>query len=164
MYTIEISLPPMFRDPGILHRVLDRAAERLITTMVTEMEREVAMRAPRGATGMLQQSMAGEVRGRGLAIRGVVGSSLFYAPVVELGRNPGRFPPPGPIQLWVQRKLGISGKEVRSVAYLVARKIARHGTEPQRVIERALEENRQRLQAWADHEAEHIAAELERGS
>jgi hypothetical protein len=46
---------------------------------------------------------------------------------MERGRKPGKFPPPGPIRRWVQRKLGITGKAVKSVAFLVARKIATLG-------------------------------------
>ena len=45
------------------------------------------------------------------------------------GRKPGRQPPSSALEEWVSKKLGVSGKRLKSVAFLVARKIGREGTQ-----------------------------------
>lgn len=81
-------------------------------------------------TGQLRQSITGEVTGTPVSLKGVVTSPLqpHYAPDVEYGRKPGKMPPVGPIELWARRKLGLSGKELESAAFLIARAIGRRGT------------------------------------
>lgn len=59
---------------------------------------------------------------------GVVGSSANYIEWVERGRRPGKFPPIDAITLWVRRKLKVDPKLLKSVGFLVARKIAKKGT------------------------------------
>jgi hypothetical protein len=57
---------------------------------------------------------------------------LGYSPPIEQlekGRPPGKFAPVEPIREWVRTKLGISDeKEIKSVGFLVNRKIAFEGT------------------------------------
>ena len=53
---------------------------------------------------------------------------LRYIGALDEGRSPGRFPPVDAIRDWVARKLGISGNENNSIAYLIGRKIANEGT------------------------------------
>lgn len=45
------------------------------------------------------------------------------------GRSKGKQPPSKALESWVSKVLGVSGKEVQRVAFLVARKIAKQGTE-----------------------------------
>lgn len=64
-----------------------------------------------------------------------------YAGVIEEGRRPGRFPPVDVMQRWVQRRLGgrgLSRGDVKSVAFLVSRKIAREGIPGKYVLRDAL--------------------------
>lgn len=95
-------------------------------------QRMVVAGTPRGASqgaAGLRGSIFTELRGRPGMRSQVVASSVFYAPIVERGRRPGKMPPPKALLLWVVRKLGIADKkEARSVAFLVARKIGRIGT------------------------------------
>ena len=66
----------------------------------------------------------------GRRILGVVGTPIRYAWPVELGRRPGgRMPPVEPIADWAVAQLGIEREEARGVAFAIARKIAREGTE-----------------------------------
>ena len=59
---------------------------------------------------------------------GAVGPSSVYWPIIEQGRRAGSFPPVDAIRLWVKRKLGINEeRQMKQVAYLVGRKIARLG-------------------------------------
>jgi hypothetical protein len=77
--------------------------------------------------GTLSASVYGRVVDLWPVIEGHLGSPLPYALPVELGSKP-HWPPRAPIQAWVHRKFGLSGKEMISVAFLVARAISRRGT------------------------------------
>jgi len=58
-----------------------------------------------------------------------------YASVIEYGRRPGARPPPSAALVpWVRDKLGYRGKQARSVAFLVARKIGERGIPARKVI------------------------------
>lgn len=107
-------LDPGVRD-GVMHGAMSETTHYL--------EGEVAGRAPVDL-GLLRGSIASDVRGRGLGLRGEVFSNRDYAPAVERGRRPGRgFPPREPIERWAARNLGDA-----SLWFVVARKIARQGT------------------------------------
>lgn len=133
-YRLTLSMHGLiFRTPEALALAAQQVRGTL-TAIVQDLEREVKIRArqrPDGRDGRfmghLEGSIAGEVRGQGLELTGVVNSPMPYAPVVELGRRPGKFPPLGPIQLWVRRKLNVPESRVRGVAFLIARKIAAQG-------------------------------------
>lgn len=45
------------------------------------------------------------------------------------GRSPGKRPPISPLQQWVSNKLGISGEEGRGIAFAIATKIEKEGTD-----------------------------------
>ena len=111
---------------------MEKQADDVVGAKLTEIglifERAVKEETPLGATKLLRGSIFSEPRGT--PVREVlIGSPLIYAPIQERGRQPGRFPPSGPIMLWVKRKLGVANpKEIKAVAFLVARKIARKGT------------------------------------
>jgi hypothetical protein len=55
-------------------------------------------------------------------------TGLRYIGALDKGRRPGRFPPVDAIRDWVAQKLGISGNDQNSIAYLIGRKIANEGT------------------------------------
>lgn len=61
------------------------------------------------------------------------GKGLIYAEhyteYLTKGRKPGRKPPINPIEEWVKVKLNKSGKEALNIAWAVAIKIGREGTE-----------------------------------
>lgn len=77
--------------------------------------------------GILRASVFGRVVDQWPRVQGVLGSPLVYAAPVEAGSRP-HWPPSAPIQAWVHRKFGLSGKEMIRVAFLVARAISRRGT------------------------------------
>lgn len=60
----------------------------------------------------------------------VSSGDIPYAPVIEYGRKPGKFPPVDVIKKWVIRVLQVPDEEVDSVAFLVGRSIAKHGFAP----------------------------------
>lgn len=80
-------------------------------------------------SGAYVGSLATEVRGTALNLRGTLAPSVAHGYYVEHGRRPGKFPYLPAIEMWVRRKLGKSDeKEVRAVTFLVGRAIADHGT------------------------------------
>jgi hypothetical protein len=138
------ALKPGAPAPGL------QSVEGGLVEMGQILEREIKTRTPLGATKILRGSIFSEPRGNPVR-EVIVGSTSLYAPIVERGRQPGKFPPPGPIQLWVRRILGVENpKEIRAIAFLVARKIARFGTEGAFMFERASKESNPALQAIAE--------------
>ncbi len=57
----------------------------------------------------------------------LLGNDYIY--YIDHGRGPGRFPPVDNIRNWVRDKLGVGGRELNSVSFLVGRKISEQGTE-----------------------------------
>ncbi|MFE8644129.1 hypothetical protein ACFX58_03480 [Sphingomonas sp. NCPPB 2930] len=96
-------------------------------------EREAKERTPRGATGLTAASITSDAFSTPVGVLGVVGSSQASALFVELGTKSHR-PPAAALIPWVRAVLGVDAKRAPSVAYLVARKIARRGTKPQQPL------------------------------
>ena len=131
---------PLFTDPNIAAR-FDAEVSAALQELGALGQRLVVEGTPAGIAsggGGLRGSIFSELRGAPARREEVVSSSVFYAPIVEVGRRPGKQPPGGPIQLWVTRKLQTPPAEVASVAFLVARKIGLRGTTGAHMFERAL--------------------------
>lgn len=156
---IQLGVRGELRDPA---GVFPPAIRSAVTETVALLEREVKRRVPIGVTEAARGSIAGEVRvgtalGMGDAL-GTVGSPIAYVRVLNDGRRPGqRMPPPESLELWVRRKItktgprggniGLTVKEARSIAFLIARAIGRRGTPPLHFFEDALTENEARIRA-----------------
>jgi hypothetical protein len=97
----------------------------------------VVARTPRGVTDGLRGSVFTELRGTPARREARITSSVFYAPIVEAGRRPGRRPPVDKLISWVTRKLQVAPGEARHVAFLVSRKIGRRGYAGYHMFERA---------------------------
>jgi hypothetical protein len=77
-----------------------------------------------------------------------------YGLFVEVGTRP-HFPPPAALEGWVRRRLGITNdREVREVAFLIGRRIARVGTPGHFFFERALEQNKANVVRILEEEVE----------
>lgn len=115
-------------NAAAMERQADAAIEAGLTEMGEILVSAVKEETPLGATKILRGSIYSELRGTPVREL-LVSTPHAYGAIVERGRQPGKFPKQGPILLWVKRKLGIADeKEAHSVAFLVARKIARKGT------------------------------------
>jgi len=125
-----------------------RAVESRVTEAVMLLEREVKINTPIGAGPVnLRDTIFGKVVKYGKSITGIVGTPAVYGEAVEVGTRP-HFPPIGPIQHWVQNKLGIEDeKKSRSVAFAIARKISKHGTKGAKMFEVAFTENQSKVLA-----------------
>ena len=99
---------------------------RAVTEADLLLEREIKERTPT-TFGVLRASVFGEEQVLADSVIGVVGTAMSYAVPVELGTQP-HFPPIEPLKDWVRAKLNVPPEQVDEVAYLVARKIAAHGT------------------------------------
>ena len=127
-------------------------------------QREWQENMPRGATGLTAGSIHSDVSSTPAGVLGVVGSSQPSAVWVELGTRP-HMPPSEALQPWVKAVLGIHDpKEVRNVAFLVARKIARHGTPAQRPMARAVEATEGQIIAIFERAAAQVVAHIAEGS
>jgi hypothetical protein len=129
----------LLTDPSVLER-FDTEVTATLAELGAYGQRLVVQAAPRGISaggGGLRGSIFTELRGTPARRQAIVASSVGYAAIVEAGRRPGRRPPPGPIRLWVARKLSVPTSQVSRVAFLVARKIGRQGTEGAHMFERA---------------------------
>lgn len=124
------------------------------------MQSEVVDRTP-AAMGTLRASIHGSVERMADGVLGVVGTAQPYAIPVELGTKP-HFPPVLAIQDWVRVKLGKTGKEGRSVAFAIARKISKVGTKGHFMFRDAFQHpvNQAELQRQFDAAGERILARL----
>ena len=66
-------------------------------------------------------------------------SDKGYASYVEYGRKPGKMPPPDILEAWAYKKFRLSHKEARSMAWALARSIAKKGTKARPFFEPAVE-------------------------
>lgn len=109
-------------------QILDEELRRAMRVALDHTEEQVAGRTPVNV-GKLRGSIATEIQGRAVNIRGIVATPLIYGLPVERGRRPGKMPPVDAIEYWVIRKgIASPGPESRSVAFLIARAIGARGT------------------------------------
>jgi len=81
------------------------------------------------STGLLINSI--ESRFNKLKNVGTVIVGAAYGGYLEFGRKAGGFPPLAPLMTWVKKKgIAKDAKEVKSIAFLIARSIAKNGTKP----------------------------------
>lgn len=111
--------------------------QRELLSAMTEatllVQREATERTPR-VTGLTARSLTSDAYLTPLGVEGTVGSTQISMIALELGTKP-HMPPSEALQPWVRAVLGISEpQENKRVAFLVARKIAKHGTQPRHIL------------------------------
>jgi hypothetical protein len=112
-----------------------------ITESLLLLEAEIKKETPMGAGPVhLRDTIFHQVN-TGEPVWGMVSTPAKYGEPVELGTRP-HFPPVAPIQYWVEKQLGLSGKEAKSVAFLIARAISKRGTKPRKMFTNTLEKKR----------------------
>ncbi len=130
MLTYEI-VPPKELDPLMARlrnygKIANKHNRKAMKGSVISIERGARKTAPVGVAGRLRNSMASEVRERRDVIIGRVGSTMkkeIYPIVMEVGRRAGTAPPPGALDRWVRIVLGVPPKKVRSVSFLIGRRM-----------------------------------------
>ena len=152
-----------------LRRGFDQAPEvtrRELLTAMTQgtllVEREVKDGMPR-VTGMTAASVASDAFTTPVGVIGTVGSSQPSASFLELGTKP-HMPPVEALVPWVKAVLGVEPKRARSVAYLVARKIARKGTKAQKPFDKAIAATEGQVLRMFEDAAGRVAVHLAGGA
>lgn len=125
---------------------------------------------PTGATRRLRNTTVFQVMGTGadqqLQVRqgAKSGQGFFYGRVVRGGRRRGAKRPPVEALLeWVSKKLGVPAARVRSVAFLIARKIGQKGIEPNLYHLLTLREIRIPLRRAVSEMGRRVTVHLSRG-
>jgi len=115
--------------------IIDELMESTMTESVAFLESAMVKKADAkgvvGATGQYVQSIAGAIHGTPAHdLRGTVGPGVPHGIYVEKGRRPGKWPPSGPIGLWVSRKAPgmVAELGLPAATFLVQRAIGRRGT------------------------------------
>jgi len=144
--------------PGIIDAEIRRALEEIGSAF----ERIGAEEAPEGAlggSGGLRGSVFHELRGTPIRTL-IAGWGAPYADVVSRGRRPGKWPPRGPIELWVRKVLNVPEKRIASATFLVQRKIGTRGTRGSAFVERTLSRLEPLAQRALDAAAERAAERM----
>ena len=123
-----------------LIRNFDTASDQFTTVMKSALTTSVksirkrALLESKGSkdTGKLQRNIRQEVRG----LVGSVTAGSKHSIFIEEGTKP-HFPPVAPLEAWAKRKLGKSG-----LGFVIARKIAREGTEAQPFMQPAADKSK----------------------
>lgn len=136
--------------------IINRSGRRIMAASLSHFEEQVSGETPVNF-GILRAGWATEMFGipAGVLFEGKVVNATLYGEPVEVGRRPGKWPPRGPIELWVIRKLGKpAGEESRSVAFLIARKIGMKGTKGAFMMKRGFDQGLPKVKklwsAWPD--------------
>lgn len=127
-YSLQLAVSGTLFDPtGRVDRV-DREISAELVQLGGIGQRLVVPETPRGVSGHLRGSIITELRGQPIQRSVEIFSSVFYAPIREVGRRFGRRPPTEALVLWVVRKLGVrDARAARGVAFVIARKIGARG-------------------------------------
>ena len=116
-----------------------------LTEALLLLEREVKRLTPEGAGPIhLRDTIFQRTEMRGESAWGMVGTPAIYGESVEYGTRP-HFPPLKPILFWVEKKLGLMGKEAKSAAFCIARAISKRGTKGQHMFQKGFEMNEARV-------------------
>lgn len=164
---LSVSMPAMdaisrglLEAPAFARKVLEEAT----TEATLLLRREWQDRMPTGASEITRKSITSDVASTPAGVLGITGSSQASALFVEVGTKP-HMPPVDAMVPWVKAVLGITEpKEVKRVAFLVARKIAIHGTPAQRPMGKAVEATQGQIAAMFERAAGRIANRLAGGT
>lgn len=116
-------------------------AQREVRSTALAIQSDARMRVP-VASNRLRSSINTKFRGDKMGAE--VFTDVHYARRVEEGRKPGRMPPSSALEAWVRTKITAAEKEIKGIAFVIARKIGREGTEAQPFLGPAAEKEKPR--------------------
>lgn len=109
-----------------VNQIMGKELKKSLLQATLFVETKVAEKTPVGIAGTLRTGITGIViRGRGIVKPS--SATAAYADIVERGRRPGTFPPVDAITLWVKRVIAPPAKKLKSISFLVGRKIKKFG-------------------------------------
>ena len=122
-----------------------KAVRGRLTEALLLLEAAIKRITPEGAGPIhIRDTIFQEINLRGEAFWGLVGTPAIYGEPLEYGTKP-HFPPVAPILFWVEKKLGLMGKEAKSAAFCIARAISKRGTKGQHMFGLGFEQNESRV-------------------
>lgn len=146
-------------------RAPEATAEALagaVLEMELLLQREVQDRTPTVHGTLRNSILAQEPRQENGGIVGLVGTPVIYAVPVELGTKPHR-PPIEPLIDWARHALGLDENEAEGVAWAVAKKIQKFGTEGAFMFRGGFEAARPQLPAILARSAGRLVQKLAGG-
>jgi hypothetical protein len=160
MIGYELEIPHLDDKIANLHLV------KAMQKSVIKVESEIKPLTPVGVSGNMRASIGSQVSSNGLgAVVGKVSSSLKdYPAVMEFGRKPGRMPPVEALERWVQVKMRVPASELREVAFVVARSIARKGIKGRKFFERGFKASQSSILHYFAQALDDIAESLSIGT
>lgn len=151
------------KGPQAAAAVVDREMTAAMHASTQHIRGAIMPKTPVGVSATLRGATQARVSAEGnpRTITGRVFNPTAYGLPVELGRRAGqKQPPSSALELWVRRKLGVPENKVKSVAFLVARKIGRKGTNAVKMFSQAFEESRGVINSYFDRAAARITVAL----
>jgi len=160
--TITVSLKELDELVKKYPEAAKKATVGRLTEALLMLEAEIQEETPVGAGPIhLRDTIFHKIE-LGETLWGFVGTPAQYGLPVEMGTKP-HFPPVAPIQHWVEKILGLEGKEAKSVAYLIARKISKKGTYGTYMFHYSVERNRAKVETILGKIPADIVKSLEGG-
>ncbi|WP_299378829.1 hypothetical protein [uncultured Kiloniella sp.] len=144
--------------PEAVQSKLTTAARKSLLLIERETKDNTPYSLDRG-TGLAGSIISTEPVLSGGLITGEVGSPLAYALPVELGSKP-HFPPIRPLQEWAEVKLGVDPEISYAVAFAIALKISKVGTEGKHMLGNAIKDNGGNVQGFFNDAVQELADEL----
>lgn len=124
---------------------------RALTKSVIKLQKEAKHEAKGSRdTGTLIRNIKRSVKG----LRGEVVSGAKHSVFVEEGTRP-HMPPIAPLEAWAARKLGSPG-----LGFVIARKIAREGTEAQPFMQPAVDSSENAILGYFEKEIANLVNEM----
>lgn len=121
-------------------QVLENAIDVKLARGAEEVAREAKRLAPKAFSNLINSIRAERIG----PMHYQVVEGMNYGRAVEDGTKP-HFPNPDALRPWVERVLGVRGKEADNKAWLIARSISRRGTRAQPYMQPAADAKRGRL-------------------
>jgi hypothetical protein len=141
----------VFKKMRTLFKGAERHYEKAMHQSVLTLQAEVVTRTPVGVgdgpTGHARANINSEVTRQPNSITGRVKSASDHIAALEKGSRP-HFPPVDALVSWVRLVLGVPEKQVRSVAFLVARAISRRGTKAHGMFETGWKKSKNRVHRY----------------
>jgi hypothetical protein len=146
MAAIQVKISPALLSlPQRLIRTIERAHEQSARETVNEIRQQI-IGVGATASFSLLRSVDKQFEDRGAVKAWLAGSDLPYAPFVEYGRKPGKQPPVDAIVRWIaQKPVDIGDRDIRSVAFMIARKIGKRGVKGRFPFKKATDVMRPRI-------------------
>lgn len=129
-------------------------------------ESKVRPLTPVGVSSRLRNSIFHSVKNDlGANVIGTVGSNLKeeYPAVMEFGRKPGKMPPPSALERWVKIVMRVPAKDVKGVAFVVARAIGKKGIKGRFYMKKGWDQSKAQVNRYFAQALDKIVEDLARG-